>query len=360
MNWAGLQFLNWQWLILIPLLWAYLAWWYQQKQSARLRSSISDIDLSFNNHFYHPLAAKLIKASESLSQAKQPLWNNKEFWLYSIILSLLITALAEPILIGNRLPDPPHQRDIVFLVDTSVSMQLKDYQQQGKATKCIDVLRNLLDEFTARMHGEKISVILFAEQSYVLVPLSSDQNLIRQMLGRITSTLAGRYTALGDALLMALNESQLEDMKLQADNKTKRHTTIILFTDADASRGKVTSSAAAKIIAENEIPVFTIAIGSSHADKKIEGGLYHPVDLGLLKEIADVTGGGSYQANDAEAIQQVLQSILKQRQNLAKPKPQYQQQSLYFYPLAMALFLLVAWQIYSLLKTGGIRKEKHD
>ena len=340
--------LKWQWLLLLPLLLGYLIWWFSKKRTANISASMVDIDASAHNHFYHPLAHKLIEEAKQRPVISYPFWKQHRFWLFSAIASLLLISLAQPVLIGKRLPDPPPERDIIFLIDVSVSMQLKDYQQDGVAIKRIDVLRNLLDEFALKMKGEKISLILFAEKAYVLVPLTSDQNLIRKMLRRITSSLAGRFTALGDALLMALNQSK----QAQKGKEKKRHQTFILFTDADASRGKVTSSAAAEIVAEEEIPVFTIAIGSSQQDgkKKIEGGMYHPVDPALLADISKRTDGKSYQVNDANAMQKALQEILQQRQNIAIPKPQYEQQSLYFYPLLLALFLLFLSQLLSLVK----------
>jgi Ca-activated chloride channel family protein len=213
-------------------------------------------------------------------------------------------------------------------------------------------------EYTIKMKEEKISGILFAENSYVLVPLTSDQNLIRKMLSRISTTLAGRYTAVGDALLMARNQSLNTQ---QDDSKNKRHQTFILFTDADVSRGKVSSSAAAKVIAEHNIPIYTIAIGSSDSEQgaeEIQGGLYQPVDLKLLENIAEQTKAKSYQVDSAQAMQQALEHILKQRQNIATPKPRYETRQLYFYPLILALLLLALLQFLRLIKNnekwGGV------
>jgi len=359
MNLASLIFVYWQWLLLLPLLWIYLAFWHKKKHQKNQTPAISDVDLSAYNHYYHPLTDKFIQASVNKQQIKQSFWKQSAFWLKGVIFSGLLFALAQPVLVGKRLPDPPAERDIVFLVDTSVSMQLKDYQRAGVAVRRIDVLRNLLNEFTKKMAGEKISIILFAENAYVLVPLSNDQNLIQRMLQRISITLAGRYTAVGDALLMALNESKKSNLEHTKNNQI-RHQTFILFTDADVSRGNVSSIAAAKIIAEHSIPVFTIAIGSSQKDddKEVEGGLYQAVNLPLLKNIADVTQGKSYQVNDSKAMELALSSILKQRQNIAMPKAQYEHRSLYYLPLLFSLALLMLMQLLRLLGPSGNTKNK--
>ena len=340
------QFFAGHWLALIPLLFAYLGWWFSKhnpSNNLKFSPCIADIDLSAHNHYYHPLAHKLIAQSKTKIEknSRQYFWLKPYFWWQSIAINLLIIALAQPVLIGERLPDPPPERDIVFLVDTSVSMQLMDYELAGKAIRRMDLLHNLLDEFAKKMDGERIAVIIFGEQSHMLIPLSNDQGLIRRMLSRVTTTLAGRYSAMGEALLMALRE---------AKKTPDRHQTIILFTDADASRGKVTPAAAAELLAEHHIPVFTIAIGSSQRDKTddIRGGLYQPVNLPLLADIAQRTKGASFQVNDSEAMQQALQDILKQRQNLSIPEPQYERKDLYRYPLFTALLMLIMFQIWRL------------
>jgi Ca-activated chloride channel family protein len=161
------------------------------------------------------------------------------------------------------------------------------------------------------------------------------------MLRRITTSLAGRYTAVGDALLMALNE---------AKKQTGRHQTFILFTDADTSRGKTSASAAAEVVGEYGIPIFTIGIGSSQKNENeiIAGGLYHALDLALLENIAKRSKGRSYQVSNTDAMKQALQDILQQRKNTAVAKAQYEHRALYLYPLGLGLLMLVLWQIYGL------------
>lgn len=341
-----LQFLSIYWFWLLPALWLFLAWWFSSKRTYLL-PSIADTETTSHKHFYHPLVKQLIahEKTQDLNQTKhQQFWHKPYFWWQGLAISALILSLAEPVLIGERLPDPPAERDIVFLVDTSVSMQLKDYSLNGKPIKRMDLLRKLVDEFATQMAGEHISVIIFAEQPYTLVPLTNDQYLIRRMLSRITTTLAGRYTAVGDALLLALKEAQ---------KQSNRHQTFIVFTDADESRGNVTATAAAKLVAESKIPIFTIAIGSSQKseEQNIQGGLYQAVNLPLLKEISEITGGKSYQVQDSNAIKEALTNILSQRQNLAEVEPQYQRETLYFYPLMLGLLMLMLLQLIRLVRS---------
>lgn len=338
MNGSEIELLSAIWLWLLPLLWLYISWWYFSGKEI-INPSISDVDNSEHSHFYHPYAHQMLKQSKNTqTQEQNKFWLNISFWWQGVALSCLIVALAEPVLIGKRLPDPPPERDIVFFVDTSLSMQLKDYSLDGKSIKRMDLLRKLLDEFTTKMSGEHISVIVFAEKSYILVPLSNDQYLIRRMLSRVTTTLAGRYTAVGEALLLGLRE---------ANKQPDRYQIFILFTDADESRGKVTTVAAATLAAENNIPIYTIAIGSSKKNKmtKVQGGLYQAVNLSLLEEISNISKGKSYQVSNSRQIKSALNEILSQRENPAKIEPYYEKETLYFYPLMLGLMMLVLMQL---------------
>jgi hypothetical protein len=56
------------------------------------------------------------------------------------------------------------------------------------------------------------------------------------MLQRITISLAGRYSDIGSALLLALQEAKKQELQLESQSQLKkRHQTFILFSDADES-----------------------------------------------------------------------------------------------------------------------------
>jgi Ca-activated chloride channel family protein len=336
---SQLHWLTPEWFILLPLLWLYL-FWQSRKQHQNNEPTLALAE-SKTSTFHHPLAV-LFAQDEIQKSAK------KRFNLWAgLIISALIVALAQPILRGEKLPDPPPERDIVFLVDTSISMQLKDYQIDGVAISRMDLLRQLLDQFASRMKGERISVIIFAEKAFKLVPLSNDQNLIRKMLQRITTSLAGRYSDIGSALLLALQEAKKQELQLESQaQQKKRHQTFILFSDADASRGKVDVHAATALLAENNIPLFTIAIGGSTSDKKeIEGALYHSVNMQLFDQLADQTKGKSYRVENSDTLEKAISDISKLRKNLALQEPKYIQTPLYLYPLFLGLLLLFLMQM---------------
>jgi len=56
-------------------------------------------------------------------------------------------------------------------------------------------------------------MIVFAENPYLLVPLTRDPTLVQRQLQRLTPTLAGRVSAVGDAITLALKEASKQPQR---------------------------------------------------------------------------------------------------------------------------------------------------
>ena len=287
--------------------------------------------------FFHPLAY-LIKNQDTL----KPSTSSRKY-LYFFIYSLLIVALSQPVSIGKRLPDPPQQRDIVFIVDASVSMILRDYILQGERIDRMSLLKAVLDNFIQKFKGERMSIIVFGDTAYTLVPLTSDQMLLRNMLARIQATMAGRFNAMGEAIALAVKKAQPA-----SDNEISpagRKRVVVLLTDSDQPTGNIDPLIAAKLAKQNRLPVYTVAVGATNpeAEEVRKGGLlYAPVDLELLAKISEMTGAKSYHAINTRTLSQAIQDISAHESNKAKVKPEYYRQNFYhwFLILAMALFFI--------------------
>ena len=278
--------------------------------------------------FLHPLAHLLPTTPEP--QWQRHLQRAVFAWLWLC----LTVAIAQPVQRGAKLPDLPPERDILLLVDVSISMTLTDYTLDGQPRSRMEVLKTLLHDFANRLQGERLGMIVFAENPYLLVPLTRDPTLVQRQLQRLTPTLAGRVSAVGDAITLALKE---------AGKQPQRKPIFVLFTDADESIGRVDPEAAAALAAENKIPLYTIAIGSTAATMEGDtGGLaYQPVNLALLQTLSARTGAKTYQAGDTQAVEQALADITRQHQNAAEQTPRYEQQPLYHWPLLAGLLPLM-------------------
>jgi Ca-activated chloride channel family protein len=265
--------------------------------------------------------------------------------LYAIVFICLVISMAQPVRIGERLPDPPKQRDIVFIVDTSVSMVLRDYILDGKRISRMNLLKGLLSRFVGKLHDDRISIIIFADNAHTLVPLTRDTNLVQAMLARIEISMAGRSSAIGDGIALAIK---------QAKQASDYRRVLVLMTDADQPSGDISPESAAQLAAQEKLPLYTIAIGagSYEADEQQTSGLiYHPADLALLESLASSTGAQSYQASDARTLQQAIADIEQREQIPTDVTPRYYREPLYMWPLLLGLLLLSLTQLVRLVKS---------
>ena len=267
--------------------------------------------------------------------------------IYWLILILLIISLSEPIQIGKKLPDPPRQRDIVFIVDTSVSMVLKDYTLNGKRVDRMSVVRSTLKNFIDALKGDKVSIIAFADTAHVLVPLTNDTHLLKSMLLRLRTGIAGRGSAPGDAIALAVK---------QIVKHKRRHQIMILLTDAALPIGSIKPLQAASIAANADLPLYTIAVGAdtySAEEKRQTGLIYHPADRILLEKMASLTGAQSYIAGNSDSLQQAIKDIEQLEFEQQKTINKHYRHSLYQWPLLLALILLTLFQMRALVLNRG-------
>ena len=281
----------------------------------------------------HPLLTKLTGSSSSHGNSTR-----LDAVITWIVLALLVLALAEPVRTGSRIPDPREQREITFIVDTSVSMLLRDYILDGQRIDRMSFLKSFLDRFAQQLEGDRISVIVFGDSAYTLLPLNEDLQLTRRMLSRIKTTMAGRFNALGEAIALSVKESI---------SRSERRRILILFTDADSSTDSISPLAAAELAREAELPLYTVAIGASTydaAEKELAGLIYHPANIDLLQKLAALTGAKSYQAGNEKALDEAIADIELREKYKNEVIPRYFSIPLFPIPLFAGLLILSLYQ----------------
>ena len=190
-NWGSIELSQPEWLWLIPLFIAIniiLIIFHNKYITDTSAASLNDA--SSKKTFVHPLVSLL--QTRIFSGNKKAAFS----FLYLIVFFFLVIALSQPIRVGEKLPDPPQERDIIFIVDASVSMILRDYVLNGERIDRMSLLKGVLDSFIENLKGEKMSIIVFGDQAFTLVPLTSDQYLLQRMLSRVQATIAGRFNAI--------------------------------------------------------------------------------------------------------------------------------------------------------------------
>ena len=334
------------WLLLMPL--AVLL-------GVMLRKRLYGQAFSFGNWLHsmgkevyrHPLAALFTQ------QEAGPQTTRHRHYAFviniSIILFMLSLALSQPYRIGKRLPDPPQHRDVIFLLDTSVSMVLRDYVVQGERIDRLTMLKNVLSHFVDKLQGNRIQFIAYAEQAYTLVPLTNDYALLKFQLQRLqAASLTGRSSDLSQAMLYALHAQQ---QNIEQDARP----VFVMLTDASRPTRHIDPRVAAALVAESGIRLHTIAIGAgSYAaeDTANVSLIYHPASFKLLEDIARLGNGQFFWAKDPDTLSAALQTIQNTEKRQTQIEPVYVKHALYTWPLGMALFWLMLIYVFVLLRRG--------
>ena len=251
----------------------------------------------------------------------------------------LLGALARPTWIGEPVSLPASGRDLLVAVDLSGSMQVEDMVVGQHTVSRIDAVKQVVGEFIERRRGDRLGLILFGSNAYVQAPLTFDRNTVQRFLREAQLGFAGRETAIGDAIGLAVKRLR----ERPADSRV-----LILLTDGANNAGEVEPLDAARLAADNGVKIHTIGIGS---DKMVMPGLFgssfgskvvnpsRDLDEDTLREIASSTGGNYFRARDpAELINiyQLLDALEPVEQEAQSYRPQ---KSLFHLPLAVAFCL---------------------
>lgn len=338
----SIQFDQIAWLIAIPALLVIIAivlWkkpllldlWSQQAGHKSL------------NTYYLPFA-DLIQLQQLQKQpSKLSLFLN-QYLKYGIFLSLIFLSLSQPYLSGEKLPEPPKHRDIIFIVDTSVSMSLKDYQVNSQRIDRMSMLKNVLSHFIENLKGNRIGITVFSENTYTLSPLTTDYKLLKTQIQRLESAvLTGRTSNPSGALLYTAKQYQA----------SKDKPALVMVTDIDRPDRKIDPRSAATYLAQQGYHLHTIGIGAGSSkgkDSDISSLIYQPANFQLLEEMA-LAGKGKFNwAKDIKSLNAALTNIQHSELRYTEIKPEYIKNPLYMWPLLTALCWFSCWQLLALFK----------
>ena len=262
-----------------------------------------------------------------------------------VVWLLLVTAAARPEWLGEPLSIPSSGRDLMLAVDLSGSMEYRDMQLDGEEVDRLTLLKHFLGEFIERRHGDRVGLILFGSNAYVQAPLTLDRNAVGQWLAESFIGLAGRETAIGDAIGLSIK---------RLANQPSSNRVLLLITDGANTTGTLSPLQAARLAVEQQIRIFTIGVGAERLSGSTSGEMLDfaidpsvDLDEGTLKEIAHLTGGAYFRARDAEDLATIHATMDQLEPALHDSRPIRTATPLYPWPLGMALMAslaLAAWR----------------
>ena len=283
-----------------------------------------------------PIAAELTALA---GQARGgPAWLQARVLLPALAWILLVAAAAQPQWVGDPVTLPASGRDLMLAVDVSGSMDEADMEIAGRRVQRLAAVQAVASDFIARREGDRIGLILFGRQAYVLSPLSLDRPTVAQMLSEGEVGLAGKETAIGDAI--ALGVKRLRGSK--SDDRV-----LILLTDGVNTAGSIEPDKAAELAQTAGIRVHTIGFGSDG-----RGGIFQirraQLDEAQLSRIAEQTGGRYFRARDTQDLARIYATLDEIEPVEVDARTFRPRTAVFHWPLAAATVLaLLAWALRS-------------
>lgn len=249
--------------------------------------------------------------------------------LAPIIWVLLVTAIAKPQWVDDPIIKMESARDLLLAVDISQSMDARDYKDSlGNRIDRLEAVKLVLDDFITKRKGDRIGLILFGGGAYPQVPFTLDHKTCRLLLNQAETGMAGPQTVIGDAIGLGI--------KLFEESKVAERV-MILLTDGNDTGSKMPPLKAAEIAEQNGIIIHTIGIGDPNANGE------NKVDLDVIKEIANTTGGKSFRGEDTKGLQSVYKTLDELNPQNYESQSYRPKHPLFFYPLGLAISLLTAY-----------------
>lgn len=256
-------------------------------------------------------------------------------WLLWLAWTLLLLAAARPQWLGEPADPPASGRDILLAIDLSGSMAERDFQTADGWLDRLSATRQVAGDFIERRTGDRIGLILFASEAYLQAPLTFDRGTVRRLLDEAFIGLAGRETAIGDAIGLALRRFDAED--------TPGERVLVLLTDGVNNTGELQPVEAAELAARRGVRIYTIGVGSEGGVGGLPPGALprRAADLdepGLIR-IAEMTGGHYFRATDAIELAEIYGELDRLEPVVAPASGLRARRELYPWPLAAALIL---------------------
>ena len=208
---------------------------------------------------------------------------------------LLCVALARPVVYGPAQPPASQARQMMLALDLSGSMTEADMRLGGRPAERIVVARAVLDDFLSRRAGDRIGVVVFGQQAYVMTPVTADLDSVRAQLADAVVGLAGQETAIGDAVTLAVK-------RLRDQQQGQR--VLIVLTDGVNTAGAVDPRKAAELAAHDKVRVYTIAFGGDGGRGLfgLRTGSGSNLDEDMLRHLAQTTGGQFFRARNSDEL----------------------------------------------------------
>lgn len=258
--------------------------------------------------------------------------SRRGFFLSSLLLVALlalILGLARPRLGRSMTNVTASGIDIMMALDVSRSMLSEDFTIGGRRVNRIDAVKKVTEEFIQTRPNDRIGIVAFAGQPYLVSPLTLDHDWLLRNLDRLRIGLVEDGTAIGSAI--ASGASRLTDRKAKSK-------VIVLLTDGENNSGKVSPITAAEAAAALGLKIYTIGAGTEGTAPypfigPFGNTVYQDVEVKIdektLTQIAEIGGAQYFRATNTASLEKIYEEIDKLEKTTVEMKKYTQYRELF-------------------------------
>jgi len=265
-----------------------------------------------------------------------------KFIFLTVAITAIIFALADP-QFGSKLEKVKRKgAEIIIALDVSNSMLSEDIKP-NRLERAKQAISKLVDN----MENDRIGLIVFAGDSYIQVPVTSDYSAAKMFLSSINTNIVSKQgTAIGTAIDLGMNSFTPESEMERA---------LIIITDGENHEDDAIK--AAELANEKGITVHTIGMGSPKGapiplnkgygqtvfQKDNKGNtVVSKLDQNLLTQIASAGGGVFIRANNSQTgLRALFDEINKMEKKEVEERIYTEFEHRFQYLLGIALFFIL-------------------
>jgi len=246
----------------------------------------------------------------------------------------LLSSIAQPWHPGDTQAQPVSGRAIAIAVDVSGSMERDDFTLDGIQNDRLSVVKAVAHAFIEQRKGDRVSLVLYGREAFIASPLTFDLSALGSILDGAGIGMAGRSTAIGDAIGLSIQTLQNDPAASKA---------IVLLSDGTNNAGSVEPESAASLAKTLSIRIHTIALGSEDTERKgFETANSADLDERTLKAIANDAQGQFFRARNTEDLRRIYETIDKLERAEVEAPPVIVKKDLRYWPQMMLLLAILA------------------
>ena len=256
------------------------------------------------------------------------------------IITLVILALARPQIVQGRETITGEGVEIALALDISGSMASLDFEPNNR----LEAAKLVIGDFINERPYDKIGLVVFASEAFSQSPLTLDRKMIERSLEQLD--LATELN-LDDGTAIGLGLANAANMLANSDAESK---VIILLTDGVNNAGQIDPLTAAEASKALGIKIYTIgAARPGQVPVPVQtllGGtdiVYQEsvLDEEILQQVADITGGKYYRAEDTAGLRAIYDEINQLERSQVEVQVFNQYTELAGYLLVPAIIILI-------------------